>query len=152
MYLKFDNMMLGYPTFYLIYQSFFILAISIFHDDQFAIYVVLGLQVVYLVVIVIVRPYNTVRNFNRFLHNIAIIYHQLALISVVVVVLWWNTVYSTQQQIDSNMTTTALAILIIFFLLLSLVFAILRICIFNQEVALKCCKKEEEELHEEEKK
>ena len=92
---------------------------------------------IYLVILIVVRPYNTVRNCNRFLHNITIIWNQLVLISVLIIVLRWNQLYGTENQIDSKTLTVVLFFLVIFFLIASLILAIVRLCIFNKDVSCR---------------
>lgn len=90
MSLKFENMFLSYPIIYLFYQCIFILLVEILSTQSYTIYLVLTYQSVYFVFILIVRPYNTVRIFNRILHNFTIAFNQALCILVVGIVMKWN--------------------------------------------------------------
>jgi hypothetical protein len=141
MNLKFDNMSFYYPPIYLTYQAFFILAIAIFDHLSFDIYLVLGAQVLYLIFLMVSRPYNTLRNFNKFMHNITIIINQLTTIIVVAIVIRWNTIYGTDSQIDSHTETSIYFFIILTLLVITLTLAIIRLAIFNKDVNFKCNKK-----------
>lgn len=75
---------------YLFYQLLFILTISIINTLDLTIYLVLGLQLIYFIALIIIRPYNTIRKFNQFLHNFTIIYNQFVGLVVVAVIIRWN--------------------------------------------------------------
>lgn len=102
MHLSFDNMSFYYPIIYLSYQSLFLLTLSICQERDFGSYLVLGLQTLYLLFLILVRPYSTIRNFNRFLHNATIIFNQLTTIILVCIIIRWNTLYSSESQIISH--------------------------------------------------
>jgi hypothetical protein len=87
------------------------------------------------------RPYNTLRNFNKFMHNITIIINQLTTIIVVAIVIRWNTIYGTDSQIDSHTETSIYFFIILTLLVITLTLAIIRLAIFNKDVNFKCNKK-----------
>jgi hypothetical protein len=145
MYLQFAAMMPGYPIIYLTYQSLFILVISILHLRNFTVYGLLGIQLIYLIILLVARPYKTVRVFNKFIHNLTIIYNQLLTIVVLALVMKWNTLYGNSSQFQSDGETTIYLFLILAMLTIALALAIFRLAIFNKEITVKCCKKQEDE-------
>lgn len=62
MRLSFKNMKFYYPLLYIMYKLILIMLISIFYTKDFTEYLVLGLEVVYLLLIIVLRPYNTIIN------------------------------------------------------------------------------------------
>ena len=141
MNVSFQNMSFYYPVLYLAYQTIFILTISVINTISFTQYFLLSLQIVYFGFILFIRPYNTVRGLNRFIHNFTILYNQFVTIFVLVVVIRWNAIVDTSYQTQSNDELTGYSILILIFLLFAVLLAILRLVIFNREVSFKCCKK-----------
>lgn len=143
MSLKFQNMSFYYPVLYLGYQAVFILIISIIYLQSFSAYIVLTLQLLYLLAIIYLRPYNTLRKFNKLFHNISIVINQVILIGITAIIIRWNSIIGTSYQPSSNTELTAYCFLILIFLFLAIAIAILRIVMFNKEVSFKCFKKEE---------
>jgi len=91
-----------YPTIYLGYQVFFILAISITYSQNFTIYTTLILQILYLLFLIIAQPYNTLRQINKTIHNATIIFNQIFTIFISAVVIRWNSILGTSYQVQSN--------------------------------------------------
>ena len=121
-----------YPIVYLFYQFIFILLISIFNDFSFDAYIILSFQIIYLVAIILMRPYNMTFKINGFLHNITIIFNHLIVITVVVMNMRWNAIYLTDNQFDNSAEFSAYFFIIIIFLIIELILTILRLIIFRK--------------------
>lgn len=102
MSLKFQNMSFYYPVFYLGYQAIFILIISIIYLQSFSSYIVLTFQLIYLLTIIYLRPYNTLRKFNKLFHNLTIIINQVILIGITGIIIRWNNIIGSSYQSSSN--------------------------------------------------
>lgn len=102
MSLKFQNMNFYYPVLYLLYQTIFIFVISITYTQNNSAYIVLSLQLIYLLFLIYLRPYNTIRKLNKLVHNFTIIYNQIFLILFIAIVIRWNSIIDTSYQSQSN--------------------------------------------------
>jgi len=98
MSLRFSNMSEYYPILYLAYQAILILSIAIGYALKLTIYIVLIIQILYLFLIIYLRPYNTLRQLNKFLHNATIAFNQFTCIVVSYVVIRWNSIIGTAYQ------------------------------------------------------
>lgn len=143
MYLRFQNMKFSYPIVYLAYQALFILALSILMAKTYVVYILLVMQVGYLVGLLVYRPYNTLRRLNRFLHNSTIVFNQLSTIFCLCVVMRWNAIIGSDYQQHSEQELTVYSFLMMCMLMISLGLAIFRLAIFNKEVSFDCLKKQE---------
>ena len=102
MSLRFSNMSEYYPILYLAYQAILILSIAIGYALRLTVYVVLIIQIAYFFLIIYLRPYNTLRQLNKFLHNATIAFNQFTCIVVSYVVIRWNSIIGTPYQETSN--------------------------------------------------
>jgi hypothetical protein len=143
MSIQFQNMSFYYPVFYLGYQAIFILIIAITYHQNDSAYITLAFQIVYLITLIYLRPYNTLRKVNRLIHNITIIFNQVVVISFVAIAIRWNNIIGSTYQSESNYELTVYTFLILFFILISIALAVIRLVTFNQDISFKCCKKEE---------
>jgi hypothetical protein len=148
MSIRFQNMSFYYPVVYLGYQAVFILVIAITYLQAYSAYAVLALQLLYLLAILYLRPYNTLRKFNKLFHNLTIVVNQVIAIGAVAIVMRWNSILGTAYQPSSNDELTAYCFLILVFLFLAILLALLRLLMFNKEVTFKCCKREEVDAEE----
>jgi hypothetical protein len=148
MSLRFQNMSFYYPVFYLAYQAFFILMISISYLQSFTQYAVIAFQNLYIIDLIYLRPYNTLRKFNKLFHNATSVLNQAIVITAVGIVIRWNSLIDTPGQSDSNYELTVQCFLLLFFLSLAVTMAILRLVMFNKKVNFKCCKKDEIDVEE----
>lgn len=144
LYLSFQKMSAGYPVVYLLYQLLIILTISLIDTESYTIYLVLGFQVAYLIIIIIYRPYNEVYTANRMIHNGTIIFNQCLLIFEVIAIIKWNNLYSQNNYIESNSEMTAYFLIIFISAFLALALAIFRLIIFNIPITGNCCKEEKD--------
>ena len=143
MSIRFQNMSFYYPVMYLCYQAVFMLLISIDYLQSNSSYIVLSLQIVYLLLLIYLRPYNTLRKLNRLLHNVTIVFNQAFVITFVSIAIRWNQIIDTEYQKQSNPELTAYCFLIFSFGLLAIILAIARLLTFNQDISFKCFKKDE---------
>lgn len=141
MSLSFQNMSFYYPMVYINYNAIFILIISIVYNQSFAPYLLLTLQIIYLLFLIFARPYNTLRMINRSLHNISIIINQATSLTFLCIIIRWNSILGGNYQSQSNYELTVYCFLILAMLTLCIALTILRLYTFNREVNLKCCKK-----------
>jgi len=141
MSLSFQNMKFNYPIIYLGYQALLILTLSILPADFFIVYIILSLQIVYLIFLIIYRPYNTIHRLNRLIHNVTIVFNQASSLTCLSIIMRWNKIIGTPYQTESDSELAAYSILLIFMLFVSFGLTIFRLAIFNKEVSFKCCKK-----------
>ena len=137
-----------YPIVYLLYQFIFILFVSIFNNFSPDVYIVLGILIVYLVAVIVMRPYNMTSKVNGFIHNITLIVNQLTVIITVAIIIRWNAIYCSNSQFYSNTEFMAYFFVIIVFLIITLVLAIVRLIIFRKEIN-KCCGNNEQDEDDE---
>ena len=102
MSLKFQNMSFYYPVMYLSYQAMFMLILAIDYLQSYSSYLVLSFQIIYLLLIIYLRPYNTLRKLNRLLHNVTIVFNQAFVITFVSIAIRWNQIIGTDYQKQSN--------------------------------------------------
>jgi hypothetical protein len=98
MSIQFQNMSFYYPVFYLGYQAIFILIIAITYQQFDAAYITLAFQLVYLITLIYLRPYNTLRKVNKLIHNFTIIFNQFVVISFVAIAIRWNNIIGSTYQ------------------------------------------------------
>lgn len=127
-------MKFSYPIIYLFYQTIFIFVVSIYYHKNYTIYIILSLQIFYLLFIIRFWPYNTPRKINRILHNCTICYHQFVSIFMAIIILRWKTILSANQQLKSNMELQIYSFIVAILLILAIVLAIIRLSIFNKDV------------------
>lgn len=102
MTLRFQNMKLYYPIMYLSYQTLFITVLSIYFAQSFTIYIILGLQLAYLIILLITLPYNSTRVLNQRIDNFTIIFNQITTILMTSVAIRCNSIIGTSYQSQSN--------------------------------------------------
>lgn len=87
-----------YPVMYLSYQAMLMLIISITYLQSNSSYITLSFQIVYLLLLIYLRPYNTLRKFNKLLHNVTIVFNQAFVITFVAIAIRWNQIIGTDYQ------------------------------------------------------
>lgn len=140
--LQFRNMKFHYPIIYITYEALIIFIISILYARSFTIEVVLAVQILYLLFILWIWPYNTPRKINRILHNLTILFNQMTEIFATIVVMRWRILLPGEQSSKSNYEALAYFFIIFILLVTSLVLAIIRLAIFNKDV--DCCQRDME--------
>jgi hypothetical protein len=102
MSLSFQKMKFNYPIIYLGYQALFILTLSILPAENFIVYIILSLQIAYLIVLIIYRPYNTIHRLNRLIHKVTIIFNQASSTACLSIIMRWNAILGTSYQVESD--------------------------------------------------
>ena len=102
MFIRLQKMKFNYPIIYLGYQSLFILTLAILVAQPYVVYILLALQVCYLVFIIVLQPYNPIQRFNRFMHNLTVVFNQLSTIFCLAIIIRWNSIIGTDYHKQSS--------------------------------------------------
>jgi len=106
-------MKFNYPIIYLGYQALLILTLSILPADFFIVYIILSLQIVYLIFLIIYRPYNTIHRLNRLIHNVTIVFNQASSLTCLSIIMRWNKIIGTPYQTESDSELAAFDIYVV---------------------------------------